>query len=1195
MKTLRNLKRLITIALVLRTCSPFGFSAGELVSEPFTNRSTPDGGTMFTELSPDRTGIVTTNRYDDPRMWEERHTEHNVGAIGTGVAVGDYDRDGKPDVFVVSKVESGRLFRNLGDWRFEDTTLAAGVADDNGEWKQGAAFVDVDNDGWLDLYVCRFEVPNQLFINQQDGTFRDEAKARGLAVVDASSMACFADYDRDGWLDVFIQTNLRDVTVNTLGERDYLFRNRGDGTFENVTDAAGILAQPTQGHSATWWDQNQDGWLDLYVANDFSPPDFLYRNNHDGTFTNTIDAALPHTPFSSMGSDFGDVDNDGRIDFFVADMAGTTHEFTQRGLSDTRAQLDDTQNEKLNTAIQFHSNVLYLNTGTSRSMEAAFLAGIPGTDWTWSPRFVDLNSDGFLDLFVTNGMDREHNNLDFIVRKLTAVNLHDRIRITKAYSVLNQANLAYANRGNLQFEEVGKAWGLDKVGVSFGSAFGDFDGDGDLDVIFTNYKEGATVLRNDSQTGNNIIIALRGIRSNRFGLGARVEVTTDSGIQVRQLASARGYQSTSEPVAHFGLGEDHVIERLRLVWPSGQIQEVDGLAAGNRYTITEPAQSSSAARPKEETANGVYFEEISDLHALAFAQREEDLEGTVPQPLLPRRFNRRGPGLAVSDISGDGIDEIVVGGTAVDGARILGRDQLGYQMLDTGIPGIAPPINEGPPLIFDANGDGANDILFTGGGAALPAEEPEYEPRLWLNDGTGKFSRAPKGTLPSLPICTGAAIAADFDRDGKLDLFLGGRLFPGYYPEPAFSALLFQRNGQLVDNTDNVAPDLREAGLITSALASDVDDDGWIDLILATEWRGVRVFKNRQGRALEDMSNDWGFDTAGSGLWTSLAAADFNHDGRLDYAIGNQGLNTIYSAPPGHSMRLYSGQFKRGGEPQLILAYNINGDQFPVISRREMGAKIPTVLKRFRSNDKYAAATLEEILGKDALTKADIYEADQLQSGVLLSQPSGRFVFEPLPRHAQIAPMQGMVAEDFNGDGYSDLLLATNDYSPIPAQGRWGGGVGWLLLGKSEGASLFEVIPPEESGWLVAGNAKALVRIDIDHDAKPDAIVSQNNQSTLAFRNQSHGDHIAVALRLRGAGGNPDAIGARVVLEIAGQPVQISEIHAGGGYASQSTPTVFFSARRDQAPDALFRIRWPSGESSEISYPEGDGYLLIEQ
>ncbi len=1189
---LRHVSTGLLFALFAAASTVAGFAADDLTSTPFLPRSAPGGTTLFTELPPERTGIVTTNRYDDPRMWGARHREYHVGAIGTGVAVGDYDNDGRPDIFIVSKVESGRLFRNLGDWRFEDVTAPAGVEDDSGEWKQGAAFADVNNDGLLDLYVCRFDAPNQLFVNQGDGTFKDEAAARGLAVIDASNMACFADYDRDGWLDVYLQTNLKDGIANPASQPDYLFRNNGDGTFRDVTKSAGILPTGTQGHSATWWDYDEDGWLDLYVANDFDAPDFLYRNNGDGTFANAVDRIVPYTPFSAMGSDLGDADNDGHIDFFVADMAGTTREKTQRGLSDAQSRTGAALNDRTDTTVQLLRNMLFLNTGTGRSLEAAYLAGIAATDWTWSTRFEDLDNDGRLDLFVTTGMDREQTNLDMINKRLAALSESERIRITKNSPVMNEANLAYANRGDLQFEEVGQSWGLGHVGVSFGAAFGDFDGDGDLDLVYTNYQQGATVLRNDNQDGHTAIIALRSPVTNRFGIGARVEVTTKSGIQVRQLVLARGYQSTSEPILHFGLGGDQTIERLKIVWPSGREQTLEGLPAGHRYTVTEPERGEiqAVSRP---SASSTFFAESSESLGLAITQTEELLEGTVAQPLLPRRFNRRGPGIAIGDIDGNRVDEIVIAATTRDPAKILRRDGSRYAFLDTPATADPPAINDGPPLIFDANHDGANDLLFTGGGAALPAEEPEYEPRLWLNNGRGEFAPAPEGFLPSVPLSVGAAVAADFNRDGALDLFLGARLFPGFYPESPASALLLQRSDRFADETRRFAPGLQDVGLVTSALASDVDGDGWIDLVVALEWGGVRFFRNLEGRKFADVSAEWGFETAGTGLWTSLAAADFNGDGQLDYALGNLGLNTVYQASHEHPLRLFAGDFARTGQPQLITALDVDGSLFPLASRTELATKIPSVLRRYPSNNRYAAATLDEILGKEALADADVLAVGELRSGVLLSQPSGHYAFAPLPRRAQIAPVQGLVAADFDGDGHNDLLVASNDYSPVTSIGRFDGGLGWWLRGDGRGG--FQSVPVAQSGWIVPGDAKALALVDLDDDARPDALVTRNNQSTLAFRHEGSEQSRFVALRLQGRGGNPDAIGARVMLKRGDRTLQVAEVRAGGGFASQSSPTLFFALPSDRAADSKLHIRWPSGATTEVAVPEKDGYLRVSE
>ena len=499
-----------------------------LQETPLRTTAPARGATLFTLMPSGRTGVVTENNYDDPRMWRERFQEFKFGAMGTGVAVGDVDGDGRPDIFVVSKTGSSRLFRNLGDWKFADVTQQAGISEPGkpGAWTQGAAFADVNNDGRLDLYLCRFGAPNLLFMNQGDGTFREEAAERGLAVVDASGMGAFCDYDRDGWLDVYVQTNLLDAVKAPSGQGDYLFHNRGDGTFENVTDHSGVRGE-TMGHSATWWDYDADGWPDLYIANDFATPDSLYRNNRDGTFTNALNQALAQTPHSSMGSDLGDVDNDGRVDLLVADMAATTREKDQRGMAKIRALLDSTV-EQPGTAFQFMRSMLYLGTGTGWLREGALLAGVAATDWTWSVRFEDFNNDGRLDAHVTNGMVRELHNADMVQDISASETLEAGMRLEQSAPVLAERNLAYRNEGGLQFSEVGREWGLDQTGVSFGAATGDFDGDGDLDLVFGNYQAGPTLLRNDS-SGHRVVIALRGTNSNRFGVGATVRIESALG------------------------------------------------------------------------------------------------------------------------------------------------------------------------------------------------------------------------------------------------------------------------------------------------------------------------------------------------------------------------------------------------------------------------------------------------------------------------------------------------------------------------------------------------------------------------------------------------------------------------------------------------------------------------------------------
>jgi hypothetical protein len=1165
--------------------------AGSITEKPLAPHLFPRGKTMFVQLPSEATGVRTENRYADPKMWGELYQEFEGGSIGTGVAIGDYDGDGRPDIFVVSKTESCRLFRNLGNWKFEDVTEKAGVGDKGsaaGIWKQGATFVDVNNDGLLDIYVCRFNAPNLLYINQGDGTFKEMAHAYGLDVKDSSVMAAFCDYDRDGWLDVYITTNLLDNAKHPNGQRGYLFHNNRNGTFTDVTDRAGISGE-SQSHSATWWDYDNDGWPDLYVANDYGVPNKLYHNNRDGTFTDTLDRVLPHTAFYAMGSDLGDVNNDGLIDFLVADMAMTTHEKDQNSMAESRgrsAELPDNST----AAPQYRRSALLLNTGTGRCLEAAYLAGIAATDWTWSPRLEDLDNDGRLDYFVTNGFNRDPNP-DVHERSMRAESTAERIQNLYNSPVLVETHLAFRNLGDLQFENVGADWGLDLKGVSFGTAFGDLGGDGNLDIVYSNYHDGVTVLRNDNDMGHRANVDLRGTVSNRFGVGATVRIESALGVQVRQLWLARGYMSSSEPMLHFGLGNDSLIKRLTVTWPSGHVQTFENLAVDRRFTITEPSGPAPALPTDMNPPPGGQFTEVSEPTGLALRSREEVVDETYVQRLLPLRLNRRGPGLAVGEINGDGLEDVAVGGTTVSHASILIGSPTGqFTGADTSALLPVGAVDDGPLLLFDADGDGKEDLLVTKGGNALPAGAPEYQPKLFLNDGRGGFRPAPDDALPPLAISVGAVSAADFDRDGRLDLFIGGRVQSGQYPLSPQSAVLANRGGKFEDVTDTLAPGLREVGMVTSALWTDVDGDGWPDLLLALEWGNVKYFHNNQGKGFEDWTEKAGFAAAGTGWWTSIAAADFNGDGRLDYVVGNVGLNTQYHADPQHPALLFSGDFKGDGSTQLIEA-DYEGDRlYPWRSRKGLAAAVPSILKRFTRNEYYARATLGGILGEEKLAAARRFAATEFRSGVFLSQPDGTYRFEPLPRIAQISPLQGLVAGDFDGDGHADIYAVQNSYAPIPSVGRFDGGLSQLLRGDGHGH--FTPVTVAESSLLVPGDAKALVELDLDHDGWPDFLVSRNNNTTLAFHNNGVAGRHSLRILLRGPAGNPTAVGARITVELTDGSSQTSEVYAGSGYYSQSTAACFFGSP-DSNPPKNIRVRWPSGITTDHGFPPNASTLTL--
>ena len=727
------------------------------------------------------------------------------------------------------------------------------------------------------------------------------------------------------------------------------------------------------------------------------------------------------------------------------------------------------------------------------------------------------------------------------------------MRIERASPVLAEQHLAFRNLGNLRFEDVSAAWGLDEKGVSFGSAFGDLDGDGDLDLVYANYRKGVTLLRNDCQTGHSVIFALRGTRSNRFGVGATVRIETASGLQVRQLVLARGVLSSSEPILHFGLGEDTRLKRVTVSWPSGQIQTFADLAGDRKFIITEPSAPVAPAAPPAPAAG--QFAEVSGAVNFSLWSRERAVDELDQQPLLPMRQNRRGPALAVGDVTGAGADEVILGGTPADPTRLLRRAGAG-RFADPAVVTAQDTLSDGPVLLFDAAGHGFSDLLVTRGGVTQPAGSPAYQPALFLNDGHGAFQPAPAGALPPLALSVGAVAAADFEHTGRLGLFLGARVLPGQYPLAPRSALLANRGGRFEDVTATLAPGLREVGLVTSALWSDVDGDGWPDLLVTLEWGQVKYFHNRQGRGFEDWTEQAGFAAAGTGWWSSIAAADFNGDGRPDYVVGNLGLNTQYRASPEHPALLFSGDFQGDGSTQLIEGYYEGERLYPWRTRRDLGAVIPAILKRYPRNDFYARATLGEILGEDKLAAARRFSATEFRSGVFLSQPDGTYRFEPLPRLAQIAPLQGLVAGDFEGDGHADIYAVQNSYSPIPLVGRFDGGLSILLRGDGHGH--FTPVPPAESGLVVPGDAKALAVLDLDQDGWPDFLITRNNSTTLAYRNRGVAGRHSLGVRLRGPAGNLTAVGARVVLELADGATQTSEIYAGSGYYTQSAAACFF-------------------------------------
>ena len=876
-----------------------------ITSHPLTPPTHEHRKPLFDRLTVERTGLDFVHQWNQAPRFERLL---NSSVAGGGVCVGDYDGDGLPDVFLTRATGGNQLYRNLCDFRFTNVTEKAGVADTN-TWGTGATFADVNNDGRLDLYLCAYESPNRLYVNQGNGTLVEQAKAFGLDFNGASVMAAFADYDRDGDLDCYLMTaglipkphqkfrakfignrptvpeELQEVwaliyqpgdraSLVEAGQFDHLYRNNGNGTFTEVSKPAGI-AGAEFGNAAVWWDYDDDGWPDLYVANDYFGPDHLYHNHRDGTFTDVAQAALPHTPWTSMGADAADLNNDGLLDFIATDMLGTTHFKRQLGIGsiERNAWFLDLAEPR-----QYMRNALYLNTGTPRFMEAAYLAGLTATDWTWSPLLGDLDNDGWVDLFVSNGMTRDWMDSD-LGQMAPATTSPDQARFWKNQPKRIEANLAFKNGGDLRFQNVSHEWGLDYVGVSFGAALADFNGDGNLDLVVNNFEEPAGVFRNRGGDSHRLLVRLKGTASNRFGLGATVRLETPSGRQMRQLTLARGFASSSEPLAHFGLSRDARINTLTVEWPSGHRQRFDDLAADHLYTITEPSGHPAPVFTPKVAPMFAPFAGLTNLthEATLFDDFQRE-------PLLPFKLSQLGPGMAWGDVDSDDDDDLYLGGTTKKPGELWLNDGHGKFHRDPE-PASAPAAEEMAPLFLDADADGDMDLYVVTGGIACEPGDAVLRDRIFLNHGKGHFAPAPPDRPPDVRDSGSVAAAADFDRDGDLDLFVGSRSIPGRYPVTAHSRLLRNESGQFTDATDELASGLGQAGLVTSAIWSDANGDAWLDLLVTCEWGPVKLSLNENGK-LKERTREAGLADR-LGWWNGIAARDLDNDGDVDFVVTN--------------------------------------------------------------------------------------------------------------------------------------------------------------------------------------------------------------------------------------------------------------------------------------------------------------------
>jgi len=1201
-------------------------SEGEIKGVDLQPRSTGQT-TLFTRLGPEETGIGFQINIDAE---QERRRLYEIAFAGAGITVADYDSDGRPDVFMSRHDGPDALYRQTGNMEFKDVSSAAGIGD-RSEWSSGATFVDINNDGWPDLYVCYYDSPNALFVNNGDGTFSDQAVAYGLDFHGASVMAAFADYDRDGDLDMYLLTSR--LAANTeiegqirtgrdlgpggrsrpvvpeeyleytdfierpngqfvqiaTGQRDVLFRN-DNGRFQRVEiRGAGNDNSDTDNHmgmGVVWWDYDGDQWPDLYVANDLFGPDRLYRNNRDGTFSDVVLSAMPHTPWYSMGVDFADINNDGKFDLMATDMAATSHYEEKVGMGD---MADLGWFLKSAEPGQYMRNALYLNSGTERFMEIAHLSGIASTDWTWSVKLNDFDNDGLNDVFITNGMVRNFMDAD-TQREIDASLVEDYWEILKDKPTKKDANLAFKNTGNLQFEDVSSDWGVNSSGMSFGAAVADLDRDGDLDLIVNNLDEPAAVYRNDSKSGGRILLQLKGRDSNSNGIGATVRIETRDGVQVRQLSPTRGFMSADEPLLHFGTGLVTELERLVVSWPSGSEQIFEDLPVNRFYTISE---GDSLGKDRATTSRGPLYERMTDTGLAGHEHRELNYDDYASQPLLPAKLSQLGPGIAWGDANGDGADDVFVGGAAGEpGVLYIAEPDSNYRATSSG-PWDAHSNREDLGVLWlDVDADNDFDLLVASGGVEVPAGDADLVNRLYLNDGTGQFESAPAESLPQTAESSGVAIAADFDADGDLDVFIGGRTVAGKYPSSPASQLLRNDDGRFVDVTDDIAPGLRRIGMVTSALWTDADNDGDSDLMVTLEWGAVHFFENNGGR-LSDRTQDAGLDER-TGWWNSITSVDLDNDGDSDYVVTNVGLNTKYHASTEQPATLYYGDFAGSGRANLVEAHWEDETELPVRGLSCSSGAMPFIADEFATFDAFARADIEALLSPARVETAERFTAVELRHGILLNNGDATFDFEPLPIAAQIAPAFGVVSGDFDLDGNLDIYLVQNSFAPQHETGRMDGGLSLLMLG--DGVGGLQAVWPSESGLFVPGDAKSLTVSDVDSDGLADFVVGRNDDSVLVFRRRNTAESKqdqSITIRLAGRPGNPGGVGAKLTAVRADGSHQSTEIHGGSGYLSQSVATVFL-ANPSANPIAELWVSWPAGSERKITVGEETSLIIKE-
>ena len=1150
--------------------------------------------TLFTQLSSEETGITFSNRIAENDSLNILTFEYIYN--GGGVAMGDFNNDNLTDIYFTGNTTQNKLYLNKTkkgeSLRFEDVTQKAGVTGEN-RWSSGVALVDINNDNLLDIYVCATarktasQRANMLYVNQGIGeegipTFKEMAKDYGIADTTHTTNAAFFDYDNDGDLDLYLVVNEMEDSrfPNKYNEKgkvisskksDRLYKNSsiaGIPHFEDVSKEAGIF-DDAFGLGINITDINQDGWKDIYVTNDFLTNDLLYINNKNGTFSEKASEYFKHTSYSAMGNDIADINNDGLMDIIALDMMPATN-YRKKMMTPANSYVTYQNNDRFGYTYQYARNTLQVNqgknplTGQPIFSEIGLLAGIAETDWSWTPMVTDFDNDGFRDIIITNGFPRDITDQDFLAYRNEVNALMSKKMLLEYVPVVKLKNFAFRNKGNngsaaLQFDDVTDSWGIVNPSSSNGAAYADLDNDGDLDYVVNNINDSASVFQNNvmllkPEESNFLKVKFKGNATNLAGLGSYVEIQYANGQkQVYENSPYRGYLSTVEPTAHFGLGKTKKVLQLKVIWQGGKTQIITDIKANQVITVEEK----NAALPLPDVnlaKKNPLFADISEILNVNYKHEEEDYIDFNVQKLLPHKFSQFGPALAVGDVNGDGIEDIFVGGSNHHKGKFLIQSKEGkfsIQDLLSGKDGTEKITEDMGVLLFDAENDGDLDLYIVSGSSEFQIDSPSLQDKLYINDGKGHFQWNEKA-LPAFLKSGSCVKAADYDHDGDLDLFVGGRVEPSAYPKPVSSYILRNDKGNFTDVTAQIAPQLKNIGMICDVSWSDFDNDGWQDLVMAGEFMPITFLKNEKGKFVIHIATANRSEIVNKiGWWNSITSGDFDNDGDIDYIAGNLGINTLMRASDEKPVSVYAKDFNNDGFYDAIPTVYYkdlegNPKEFPYNTRDDLAKQFVQTRQRFQNYAKFSQATINEILKPEELKDALILKANWLKSSYIENKGKGIFEIKELPIQAQFAPIFGMIAQDFDQDGNLDVLVTGNDFAAEVSVGRNDALNGLLLKGKGNGS--FEAISLENSGYCVTGDAKSLVKI-MSPKGQLLTVTSQN-KSLLRFF-EYHFPVKTIALK---------ANETTALLKLKNGKIRREEISFGSSFLSQSAHNLIISS-----------------------------------